>query len=36
VTKLAVGPMTEEEAAGVAEFGDFSGYAAAIEKLPAS
>jgi DNA-binding transcriptional ArsR family regulator len=35
VTKLAVGPMTEEEAAGIAEFGDFSGSAAAIEKLAA-
>jgi hypothetical protein len=36
VTKLAVGPMTEEEAAGIAEFGDFSGFAAAIEKLAAA
>jgi hypothetical protein len=36
VTKLAVGPMTEEEAAGIAEFGDFSGCAGAIEKLAAS
>lgn len=35
VTKLATGPMTEEEAAGIAEFGDFSGCAAAIEKLAA-
>jgi DNA-binding transcriptional ArsR family regulator len=35
VTKLAVGPLTEEEAAGIAEFGDFSGYAAAIEQLAA-
>jgi DNA-binding transcriptional ArsR family regulator len=35
VTKLAVGPMTEEEAAGIAEYGDFSGSAAEIEKLAA-
>jgi hypothetical protein len=35
VTQLAVGPMTEEEAAGIAGFGDFSGSAAAIEKLAA-
>jgi hypothetical protein len=33
--ELATGPMTEEEAAGIAEFGDFSGCAAAIGKLAA-
>jgi len=33
VTKVAVGPMTEEDAAGIGEYGDISGYAEAIEKL---
>jgi DNA-binding transcriptional ArsR family regulator len=33
VVKVAVGPLTEEEAAGIAEHGDFRPYAAAIEKL---
>jgi DNA-binding transcriptional ArsR family regulator len=33
VTKVAVGPFTEEEAAGIATFGDIRGYATAIEKL---
>jgi hypothetical protein len=33
VTKVAVGPMTEEDAAGIGEYGDISGYAQAIEKL---
>jgi DNA-binding transcriptional ArsR family regulator/uncharacterized protein YndB with AHSA1/START domain len=33
VTKVAVGPITEEEAAGIGEYGDISGYAPAIEKL---
>jgi hypothetical protein len=27
VTKVATGPMTEEEAAGIARFGDLTGYA---------
>jgi DNA-binding transcriptional ArsR family regulator len=36
VTKIAVGPMTEEEAAGVTRHGDYRGYATAIEKLAAS
>ncbi|HEV8219752.1 MAG TPA: ArsR family transcriptional regulator [Streptosporangiaceae bacterium] len=35
VTKVAVGPMSEEDAAGIARFGDLSGYAAAIERLAA-
>ena len=35
VTKVAVGPMTEEEAAGVGEYGDLTRYAPAIEKLAA-
>jgi len=33
VVKVAVGPLTEEEAAGITEHGDFRPYAAAIEKL---
>jgi hypothetical protein len=33
VTKVAVGPMTEEEAASVVRHGGYSGYAMAIEKL---
>ena len=36
VTKVATGPMTEEEAAGIARFGDLTGYAPAIQKLAAS
>ncbi len=36
VTKVATGPMTEEEAAGIARFGDFTSYAPAIRKLAAS
>lgn len=35
VTKVAVGPLTEEETAAVGEYGDISGYAQAIEKLAA-
>jgi DNA-binding transcriptional ArsR family regulator len=35
VTKVAVGPLSEEEAAGIVEYGDLSGYAQAIEKLAA-
>jgi len=35
VTKVAVGPLTEEEAAGIGEYGDISGYADVIEKLAA-
>jgi DNA-binding transcriptional ArsR family regulator len=35
VTKIAVGPMNEEEAAGVTGHGDYRGYATAIEKLAA-
>jgi DNA-binding transcriptional ArsR family regulator len=33
IVKVAVGPLTEQEAAGIAEHGDFRPYAAAIEKL---
>lgn len=33
IVKVAVGPLTEEEAAGIAEHGDFRPYATAIEKL---
>ena len=33
VVKVAVGPLTEEEAAGIAEHGDYRPFAAAIEKL---
>jgi len=33
IVKVAVGPLAEEEAAGIAEHGDFRPYAAAIEKL---
>jgi hypothetical protein len=36
VTKVATGPMTEEEAAGIARFGDLTPYAAAIQKLAAN
>jgi DNA-binding transcriptional ArsR family regulator len=36
VTKVATGPMTEEEAAGVARYGDLTSYAPAIQKLAAS
>jgi DNA-binding transcriptional ArsR family regulator len=35
VTKVATGPMTEEEAAGIAQYGDLTPYADAIEKLAA-
>jgi DNA-binding transcriptional ArsR family regulator len=35
VTKVAVGPLSEEEAAGIGEYGDLSGYAPAITKLAA-
>ena len=35
VTKVAVGPISEEEAAGITRFGDIRGYAAAIEALAA-
>jgi DNA-binding transcriptional ArsR family regulator/uncharacterized protein YndB with AHSA1/START domain len=35
VTKVAVGPMSGEDAAGIARFGDISGYATAIERLAA-
>ena len=35
VTKVAVGPLTEDEARGIAEHGDFRPYATAIEKLAA-
>jgi DNA-binding transcriptional ArsR family regulator/uncharacterized protein YndB with AHSA1/START domain len=35
VTKVAVGPMSGEDAAGIARFGDLSGYATAIERLAA-
>jgi DNA-binding transcriptional ArsR family regulator/uncharacterized protein YndB with AHSA1/START domain len=33
VVKVAVGPLTDEEAAGIAEHGDYRPYAGAIEKL---
>jgi hypothetical protein len=33
IVKVAVGPLTEEEAAGIAEQGDYRPYATAIEKL---
>jgi DNA-binding transcriptional ArsR family regulator len=33
VSKVAVGPLSDEEAAGIAEYGDISGYAGIIEKL---
>ena len=33
VRKVAVGPLTEDEAASIAHHGDYSPYAAAIEKL---
>ena len=36
VTKVATGPMTDEEAAGIARFGDLTRYAPAIQKLAAS
>jgi hypothetical protein len=36
VTKIATGPMTEEEAAGIGRFGDLTPYAAAIQKLAAN
>ena len=35
VTKVATGPLTEEEAAGVTEFGDLRRYAPVIERLAA-
>jgi len=35
VTKVAIGPMSEDEAAGVSRFGDIRGYAADIERLAA-
>ena len=36
VTKVATGPMTEEETAGIARYGDLTRYAPAIQKLAAS
>jgi DNA-binding transcriptional ArsR family regulator len=36
VTKVAVGPISDEEADGIAEFGDIRRYAPAIEKLAAA
>jgi hypothetical protein len=35
VTKVAVGPISDEEAAGIAQFGDIRPYAPAIEALAA-
>jgi DNA-binding transcriptional ArsR family regulator/uncharacterized protein YndB with AHSA1/START domain len=35
VTKVAVGPISDEEAAGITQFGDIRGYAPAIEALAA-
>lgn len=35
VTKVAVGPITEEEAKGITEYGDISSYAPAIQALAA-
>jgi hypothetical protein len=36
VTKVATGPMTEEEATGIGRFGDLASCAPAIQKLAAS
>ena len=36
VTKVAAGPMTEQEAASVTEHGDYRGYGTAIQKLATS
>ena len=36
VTKVATGPMTDEEAAGIARYGDLTRYAPAIQKLTAT
>jgi DNA-binding transcriptional ArsR family regulator len=36
VTKVATGPMTEEEAASIARYGDLTSYAPAIQKLAAN
>jgi DNA-binding transcriptional ArsR family regulator len=36
VTKVAVGPITDEEAAAIGRFGDLTGYADAIRKLAAA
>jgi hypothetical protein len=33
MSKVAVGPLSDDEAAGIAEYGDISSYAAIIEKL---
>ncbi len=35
VTKVAAGPITEEEAKGIAEYGNISSYAPAIQALAA-
>ena len=35
VTKVAVGPISDEEAAGISKFGDIRNYAPAIEALAA-
>jgi len=35
VTKVAVGPISDEEAAGIVTFGDIRAYAPAIEALAA-
>jgi hypothetical protein len=35
VTEVAAGPMTEDEAAGIARYGDLASYAATICKLAA-
>lgn len=35
VTKVAVGPTTEGEAAGIARYGDLTSHAATIQKLAA-
>jgi hypothetical protein len=36
VTKVTAGPMSEDEAAGIAGYGGLTGYAAAIQKPAAS
>jgi DNA-binding transcriptional ArsR family regulator len=36
VTKVAMGPISDDEAAGITQYGDLSRYAPAIEKLAAS
>ena len=35
ITKVAVGPISDEQAAGIAKFGDLRNFAPAIEALAA-